>query len=221
MTAKVFRNDEKAYLDWLVSNPEGFVLTTSNAAPARYMSLHRAKCTMISKYMRNMEPGAFTERGYFKVCSANPEELRAWLVLKGGRDFTTLCSRCKPEVKSSPRAYADSASFDDLVDASRKDTRAQRDARFQKAPTRPSYIVVPTVVFQRNPDVVAAVLERAEGFCERCKRPAPFKRRSDSTPYLEVHHRIRLADGGEDTVSNAIALCPNCHRHMHYGKADG
>ncbi len=40
---------------------------------------------------------------------------------------------------------------------------------------------------------------------------------SDKTPYLEVHHRIPLAKKGEDTVANAIALCPNCHRKSHYG----
>ncbi|MEK4286632.1 HNH endonuclease [Paenibacillus sp. FSL P4-0502] len=72
-------------------------------------------------------------------------------------------------------------------------------------------------VFKRNPDVIAEVLMRANGICEECLKPAPFYRKFDGTPYLEVHHRIRLADGGDDTVANTIALCPNCHREMHYG----
>jgi 5-methylcytosine-specific restriction protein A len=25
----------------------------------------------------------------------------------------------------------------------------------------------------------------------------------------------QLADGGADTISNAVALCPNCHRRCH------
>ncbi|MGH8437576.1 MAG: HNH endonuclease [Pseudomonas sp.] len=33
----------------------------------------------------------------------------------------------------------------------------------------------------------------------------------------EVHHKVRLADGGLDTVENAIAVCPNCHRQAHFG----
>ncbi|WP_413817679.1 HNH endonuclease [Pseudomonas viridiflava] len=33
---------------------------------------------------------------------------------------------------------------------------------------------------------------------------------------MEVHHKIRLADGGLDTLENAVALCPNCHRATHY-----
>lgn len=72
-------------------------------------------------------------------------------------------------------------------------------------------------VFDRNPDVVAVVLQRANGNCECCKKPAPFIRKSDNTPYLEVHHTIPLAAGGDDTVKNAEALCPNCHREKHYG----
>lgn len=58
----------------------------------------------------------------------------------------------------------------------------------------------------------------AKGICERCRKPAPFIRDNDNSPYLEVHHKIPLADGGDDTVENAIALCPNCHRQAHYGK---
>ncbi|OOL15317.1 hypothetical protein BXQ27_32765, partial [Klebsiella aerogenes] len=26
-----------------------------------------------------------------------------------------------------------------------------------------------------------------------------------------------LSNGGEDSVENAIALCPNCHRQAHFG----
>ncbi|MBE7567833.1 hypothetical protein [Acidithiobacillus sp. HP-11] len=30
-------------------------------------------------------------------------------------------------------------------------------------------------------------------------------------------HRVRqLADNGSDTVTNAVALCPNCDREVHY-----
>lgn len=98
-----------------------------------------------------------------------------------------------------------------------QDSAEQRRARLEKAPKKPSKKTVRTVVFNRNPDVVAEVLLRAEGNCEGCKEPAPFKRKSDSSPYLEVHHRIPLAQNGEDTVENAIALCPNCHRERHFG----
>lgn len=74
-----------------------------------------------------------------------------------------------------------------------------------------------TEVFNRNPDVVAEVLRRANGICENCNKLAPFNRKKDGTPFLEVHHKVRLADGGEDTVENAIGTCPNCHREFHFG----
>ncbi|MBN3189510.1 MULTISPECIES: HNH endonuclease [Pectobacterium] len=74
-----------------------------------------------------------------------------------------------------------------------------------------------TKIFVRNPYVVAEVLHRAQGKCELCKRNAPFLRGKDGTPYLEVHHCVPLSQGGEDTVENAIAVCPNCHRQAHFG----
>lgn len=27
-----------------------------------------------------------------------------------------------------------------------------------------------------------------------------------------------LSDGGSDTTNNAVAICPNCHRELHYGR---
>lgn len=42
--------------------------------------------------------------------------------------------------------------------------------------------------------------------------------KSKGSPYLEVHHVRRLADGGSDTTENAVALCPNCHMELHYGE---
>ncbi|CBL46584.1 probable endonuclease [gamma proteobacterium HdN1] len=111
-------------------------------------------------------------------------------------------------------------SFQKAVEAAAKVPIAERQnllKSFGKLPrTRP----VVSLVYERNPYVVVEVLNRAKGMCERCKSQAPFKRRKDNTPYLEVHHRVRLADGGEDTVENAVALCPNCHRLLHFGRAE-
>lgn len=70
--------------------------------------------------------------------------------------------------------------------------------------------------YARDPKVKAWVLKEANGQCECCEADAPFTT-AEGEPFLEVHHLRRLADGGSDTVSNAVALCPNCHREMHYG----
>jgi 5-methylcytosine-specific restriction protein A len=91
------------------------------------------------------------------------------------------------------------------------------EQRLKAASKIPERILVVSVGFRRNADVIVAVLKRANGICERCNKSAPFNRKSDGTPFLEVHHKITLAEGGEDTVENAIALCPNCHRELHHG----
>lgn len=106
--------------------------------------------------------------------------------------------------------------LDQRLQAALSNTPAQRRARLALAPKLPRMVTVTTAAFVRNADVIAEVLLRAAGKCESCLSPAPFLRKKDKSPYLEVHHRVRLADGGEDTVANAIALCPNCHRREHY-----
>ncbi len=110
---------------------------------------------------------------------------------------------------------------DDLVrnvEASRRLSSVARARELSKYPPQPSSRLVSAKVFNRNPHVIATVLERAQGVCEQCGAPAPFLRSSTGEPYLEVHHLIQLAYGGEDTVANARALCPNCHRFEHYGR---
>ncbi len=105
----------------------------------------------------------------------------------------------------------------DFYQAVQQSKLKNRAARLAKADKKPKHIAVKTWQFVRNPDVVAEVLERAQGVCERCGQPAPFSRQRDNSPYLEVHHKTPLAKGGDDTVDNAIALCPNCHRYYHHG----
>ncbi|MDX1572894.1 MAG: HNH endonuclease signature motif containing protein [Methylophaga sp.] len=80
----------------------------------------------------------------------------------------------------------------------------------------PTKVQTTVTEFTRDPTVVAWVLAEAAGICEGCGKVAPFSR-EDGSPFLEVHHVLRLADGGEDTTNNAVALCPNCHRELHYG----
>jgi len=67
----------------------------------------------------------------------------------------------------------------------------------------------------RDPNVKAWVLINAKGVCENCGTKAPFET-SSGIPYLEVHHVKKLADLGPDTPDNAVAVCPNCHRSLHY-----
>ena len=116
-----------------------------------------------------------------------------------------------------PSAEAKAAEFKAAVVASQQGSEASRNERLLQANPIPLVQIVSSRVFRRNPDVVAAVLSRAKGICEACSSAAPFARRHNGEPYLEVHHVVLLAAGGQDTVENARALCPNCHRKAHHG----
>jgi 5-methylcytosine-specific restriction protein A len=89
--------------------------------------------------------------------------------------------------------------------------------------TRPVGNIIPQMnsfgvtQFQRDTNVKAWVLQQAKGICELCGQQAPFNN-SDGIPYLEIHHIRQLADKGSDTVTNAVAVCPNCHKELHYGE---
>ncbi len=104
------------------------------------------------------------------------------------------------------------------VQISLSDDPDKRRARLgNKTEKQPRKVAVTSTSFVRDPDVIAEALYRAKGHCEECKKEAPFFRKSDGSPYLEVHHKIPLAYGGIDTTDNVLALCPNCHRKAHFG----
>jgi 5-methylcytosine-specific restriction enzyme A len=77
------------------------------------------------------------------------------------------------------------------------------------------------LVHERSADVRIWVLRRADGKCEGCGSEGPFQTKAKpQRPYLEPHHTDRLSDEGPDHPARVIALCPNCHRRVHFG-ADG
>ena len=73
---------------------------------------------------------------------------------------------------------------------------------------------VSSTYYLRNPYVGEFAKQRAQGSCQLCRQPAPFKDKQGN-PYLETHHVVWLSQNGEDSVGNTVALCPNCHRKMH------
>lgn len=80
----------------------------------------------------------------------------------------------------------------------------------KKVPTR----TVVSDVHDRNVYISEYTKAMANGICQLCGNEAPFKDKQ-GIPYLESHHIVWLAKGGEDSIENTVALCPNCHRKMH------
>ena len=79
---------------------------------------------------------------------------------------------------------------------------------------KPASYPAPARAASRDAYVAEFARRRANGHCQLCSQPAPFQNKT-SEPYLELHHIRSLGQGGRDTVSNCVALCPNCHKKMH------
>ncbi len=98
---------------------------------------------------------------------------------------------------------------------------ANREVIFDRAKTatgKPAKRFIERAEFIRSPFIVAAVLIRSDGKCEMPGCARQLFSRDDDSPYLEVHHVVPLSEDGDDTFINAAALCPHCHREVHYGK---
>jgi hypothetical protein len=95
-------------------------------------------------------------------------------------------------------------------------TTAYTDAIDDLGTDNPAYVTYTGRRYARDPNVRAAVLQRARGRCEYCGEMG-FKC-DGGTRYLECHHILALADEGEDRMTNVIAICPGDHREAHFGK---
>ena len=205
MTYRPFLNDESGFEQWAKSHSFGIVI---NSSPGRldknYVKAHRPDCTSIQRHI-----GATTV--YSKHCFDSAAEALDFLKSNGVSEPTFGCTWCKVSAlkpTESEQKLQDRAEvllkegFSDPPPGNRTPS---------KTPTNISELV------QRDPAVVAWVHHAADGQCEFCTSNAPFLT-SNGRPYLEVHHVKTLAEGGPDTTDNAVALCPNCHRAMHYAK---
>lgn len=85
---------------------------------------------------------------------------------------------------------------------------------FEKAPKK---ISVTSTAFYRSPVIVKEALKRANGICQECGDKYRFISKVTKEPYLEVHHKKPLSEGGSDTMDNVKAICANCHRKIHFG----
>ena len=132
-------------------------------------------------------------------------------------DFCVSIRFAPPASVALPEMLVVEDTFKREVAKSLSRSQSDRIARLRQTSPTPATIQVVSTVYVRNSDVVAEVLFNAKGRCGSCRSQAPFDRKSNGQPYLEVHHNVPLAAGGQDTVDNAVALCPNCHRRAHYG----
>lgn len=87
----------------------------------------------------------------------------------------------------------------------------------QKEQSQPRKTTTSTSLYIRNPYIIERAKRLAAGKCQDCGQLAPFINKLTKELFLEVHHIVPLSEGGEDSINNVVALCPNCHRKRHYG----
>ncbi|HNG81881.1 MAG TPA: HNH endonuclease signature motif containing protein [Burkholderiaceae bacterium] len=201
---------------WLLLDREFSSMHNIEYRPTK--STQRSKCSLIWAHSASLMdlPGLVINSDLWESFSAATDKI---LEAPIARDRDSIQQRRNKERLSEfwfGRSNNSAVTFESAVRSALLDKPEIRRKRLENAPVIPSRITSVSVSFARNPDVVAEVLWRADGYCEYCRCPAPFSRRTDKSPYLEVHHIKMLAEGGEDTVDNAVALCPNCHRQAHY-----
>lgn len=100
-----------------------------------------------------------------------------------------------------------------VTTAAKGDARTDDELEVAAKATSKSTSTVTT--YDRSSAVKECVLENASGKCECCGEDAPFQTVA-GVPFLELHHVKQLSDGGSDRIENAVAVCPNCHRALHY-----
>lgn len=70
-----FIDDDAGYLNWVKSNPQGFVLNCERNPRPTYLYLHRATCFAITGRPTS---GKLLTKDYIKICSSNREQLEQW-----------------------------------------------------------------------------------------------------------------------------------------------
>lgn len=129
------------------------------------------------------------------------------------RSFDLLESALRDGLPAPEVGVLENAEFEDAVADAFK--HPDESVTGNSAPIQ---VRVISYQYVRDPQVVAYALRKAKGVCGGCRQSAPFVSRRSGLPYLEVHHKRTLANGGSDTIDNVIALCPNCHRKRHFGQ---
>jgi predicted HNH restriction endonuclease len=137
----------------------------------------------------------------FDIANLKSENDRLWSKSPVAEDlpFATLESEVE---------RLDSASLDDLFKAYQKRLGTKKPSR--KATTQLTY--------ERDALVVSIARKRSDQTCEIPSCESSPILLSNGEKYIEVHHIIPLALGGDDAIDNVACLCPNHHREIHLGK---
>jgi hypothetical protein len=81
-----------------------------------------------------------------------------------------------------------------------------------------------SIYVQRNPQIAVARFKLADFRCENVPEHETFISSKTEKPFVEAHHYVPLKFQNAfpktplDQLDNVFALCPNCHRAIHYAE---
>lgn len=131
------------------------------------------------------------------------------------RDTSEEQERADSTAESGEKHESESVTTEPNSDKDLTDLRRKAERAATEDPARDTS-ATPGSAYQRSESIKQYAKARADGNCEYCGEQAPFET-PEGEPYLEVHHVNELGEGGEDSPDKVVALCPSCHKEIHYG----
>ena len=96
-----FVNDEGGYLEWVSTNPNGFVVNVDEPQSwLNYPMVHLSTC----KHIHSAARTNYTTGRYFKVCSTDFDELQRWSVDTYKKELTR-CRHCQRRLTSTRNGW--------------------------------------------------------------------------------------------------------------------
>ena len=189
-----FRDDDRAYLEWVARNPRGFVINIQRSLNSSDARLHRAACHTVT----GTPPRGRTWTGsYVKVCSPDLGTLDDWATGRMGAPIRR-CGTCQPPAPRSGEAGSP---------PTLRELKAQRPPQAMRASQNP--ITSPASDHHhrweiRGPSNANPVLEAWIGDYIRFEHRPPHQEQLRTA----IRERLRVLDAKRDEVLHSTFLGP-------------
>lgn len=195
-----FDNNDTGFLQWMQEHPQGFVVNTERSDGSHLAVLHCARCHHITS-MKSLEPGAYTEREYIKICSDDGSTLKSWLITNRPNAQIRYCRTCEPTELPFLSEYPD-----EVVDGSSSLWEGAKKT-------------ISVNSYERNPVAHQQCIQHYGARCRVCKFDFGTIYGGIGSDFIHVHHLIPLSNIDSryqiDPIRDLQPVCPNCHAMLH------
>jgi 5-methylcytosine-specific restriction endonuclease McrA len=134
-------------------------------------------------------------------------------VTDGLNVYLCLVSKGRPSSTDVNRAYEEA-----LVVANENLPLRVLIKRAKQARRKPLSQQTTKTIYNRDATIVALTHRRSGYKCEMPDCNYMGFNKINGGKFIETHHITPLSVGGEDSIENVAALCPTCHRMLHYAQ---